>query len=76
MDWTESGKLLLVVGGLLMLMGLGLLFLGRSPALGRLPGDIHLRRGNLSCSVLIGTSLLLSLLLTVVLNLLLRLLRR
>ena len=76
MDFTDFGKMLLVLGGFIALMGLVLLFMGRVPFLGRLPGDIAFRRGNVSCFIPIATSILLSLLLTIVLNLLFRLLGR
>lgn len=76
MDFTDLGKTLLLVGGLIILLGLVLLVMGRVPFLGRLPGDITFRRGNVSCYIPIVTSILLSLLLTVVLNLLFRLLGR
>lgn len=75
-DFTDFGKMLLVLGGFIALMGLVLLFMGRVPFLGRLPGDITFRRGNVSCFIPIATSILLSLLLTIVLNLLFRLLGR
>jgi hypothetical protein len=75
-DFTDLGKMLLLLGGLIVLMGLALLVLGRVPFLGRLPGDITFRRGNVSCYIPIVTSILLSLVLTVVLNLLFRLLGR
>ena len=65
-----------MLGGLIALVGLALLVLGRVLPLGRLPGDITFRRGNASCYVPIVTSILLSLLLTIVLNLLIRLLGR
>jgi len=76
MSFAELGKMLLVLGGVIVLLGLILLVLGRVPLLGRLPGDITFRRGNLSCFVPIVSCILLSLLLTVVLNLLLRLFGR
>ena len=76
MDTTDLGKMLLVLGGLIVLIGLGLLLTGRVPFLGRLPGDLTFRRGNWSCYVPIVSSILLSLLLTLVLNLLLRLFHR
>lgn len=64
------GIAFLVVGGLLFLaarMGHSLL---------NLPGDIRIERGNLTCVLALGTSILLSILLTVGLNLLARLLNR
>jgi hypothetical protein len=76
MDFTDFGKTLLVLAGFIALMGLVLLFMGRVPFLGRLPGDITFRRGNVSCFIPIATSILLSLLLTIVLNLMFRLLGR
>jgi hypothetical protein len=75
-DFTDFGKMLLLLGGFIALMGLVLLLMGRVPFLGRLPGDITFRRGNVSCFIPIATSILLSLLLTIVLNLLFRLLGR
>lgn len=75
-DFTHVGRMLVLLGGLVLLMGLALLVIGRVPFLGRLPGDITLRRGGLSCHVPIVTSLFLSLLLTLALNLVVRLLNR
>ena len=75
-DFTDFGKMLLLLGGFIALMGLVLLFMGRVPFVCRLPGDITFRRGNVSCFIPIATSILLSLLLTIVLNLLFRLLGR
>jgi len=76
MDFSNVGKMLVVIGGVIALAGLGLLLVGKVPLLGHLPGDITLRRGNMSCYVPIVTSILLSLLLTLVLNLIARLLSR
>jgi len=76
MDWTDVGKMLLLLGGMIMLVGFGFSLVGRIPFLGRLPGDLALRRGNWSCYVPIVSSILLSLLLTLVLNVLVRLFRR
>jgi len=76
MGFADTGKMLLVLGGVIVLLGLILLLVGRVPFLGRLPGGITFRRGNLSCSVPIVSCILLSLLLTLVLNLLLRLFGR
>ncbi len=70
------GRMLLLMGGVLVVLGLVVLLAGRIPFLGRLPGDIRIQRGNFSCSVPLATSLLLSLVLTVVLNVILRLLRK
>jgi hypothetical protein len=63
----------MVVGLAILLVGGGLYLAGRlSLPLGRLPGDIRIERGNLTCLIPLATSLLLSVVLTVVLNLLVR----
>lgn len=66
------GKLLVGAGLVLVAVG-GLLLLGdRIPGLGRLPGDVTWKRGNLTFYAPIATSILLSIVLTIVLNLFLR----
>ena len=63
----EIGKLLIVFGGVLVLVGVVLLFVGRIPGVGRLPGDISIQRGNWTFYFPLATSLLLSIVLSVVL---------
>ena len=71
-----TGKLLLMVGGGLALLG-GLLWLSSKVGfLGRLPGDIHIEREGFSCFIPLATSLLLSILLTVILNVVVRLINK
>ncbi len=64
---NDVGKLLIVLGLLIALAGVVLLLAGRVPWLGRLPGDIHIQRGNWTFYFPIATSLLLSVVLTLVL---------
>jgi hypothetical protein len=63
------GKLLIVVG--LVIAGIGLLVSAGLP-LGRLPGDIVVRRDNFTFYFPLGTSILLSVVLTIVFALLRR----
>jgi hypothetical protein len=63
------GVVLLVVGGVVWLVGAAG---GKIPFLGRLPGDIHIQRGNWSFYFPLTTSILLSLLLTLILALISR----
>ena len=65
------GRMLMMTGGVLFLLGLALSLLGRS-GLGRLPGDVVVERGHVTFYVPIITSILLSLLLSGVLWLLRR----
>ena len=77
MDGMETlGRMLLIMGGLIALLGVIFLLGGKMPWFGRLPGDIRIERGNASCVFPIATSLLLSLVLTIFLNLIARLLRK
>lgn len=71
-DLGQFGRLLLVGGGLLLVLGMVLVLLARIVPGGRLPGDIMITRGPVSCFIPLATSLLLSLLLTILLNLWLR----
>ena len=67
----ELGRVLMVVGGVLLLAGIALTAFG-GLGLGRLPGDFVYRRGNFTVYFPIVTSILLS----IVLSLLLWLFRR
>ena len=66
------GKILIISGLALVVIGIGVLLAGRLPWLGRLPGDIHVQRDGFSFHFPIVTCLLLSLILTVILNLFFR----
>ncbi len=72
-------EILLWVGGLLIISGIIVSIAAfLLPAMGkwRLPGDIVLQRGNVTCFFPLATMILLSIVLTVALNLLLRMLRK
>jgi hypothetical protein len=58
------GKLLIVFGVVLALLGGLLLLVGKVPLLGRLPGDIVIRRENWSFYFPLTTSIVISVLLT------------
>jgi len=64
-------KILLVSGVALALVGVAFLLLARL-GITRLPGDVVVRRGNLTVYAPIGLMILLSIVLTVALNLFLR----
>lgn len=72
----QLGRVMLVLGGVVAGLGLLMLFASRFPLLGRLPGDLHLRWGNVSCFFPLVTGLVLSILATIVLNLIVWLLRK
>jgi hypothetical protein len=64
----DAGRLLLVFGVLLALIGGALMLFGRF----HLPGDLTFKSGGVTVYVPIATSIILSILLTVVLNVLLK----
>jgi hypothetical protein len=63
----DLGRMLVVLGVVIALVGGVLMLAGRVPGIGRLPGDIHVQRGNWTFYFPLGTSIVLSLLLTLVL---------
>ncbi len=69
------GKLLLVVGGALVLLGGLLWLLSRVPFLGHLPGDIRIERPGFTCLVPLVSSILISILLTILVNVVIRIVR-
>ena len=67
--FDSLGKTLMLVGLILLVAGAIFYFGGKFLSLGRLPGDIHMERGNFSFHFPIVTSIILSIILTVILNL-------
>ena len=65
----EIGRALIVFGAIIVLIGVLLVFAGKIPFVGKLPGDVVVRKGNFTLYAPIMTGLVLSLLLTLVLNL-------
>jgi hypothetical protein len=64
------GLVFLILGGLIYFGGrIGLTF-------DRLPGNIRIERGNFTCVLALGASILLSILLTLILNLVVRILNK
>ena len=64
---SDIGKALVALGLLIALAGVVIMLVGRVPWLGRLPGDIHIERGNFSFYFPLATSLVLSVVLTLLL---------
>ena len=67
----QLGRLLIVIGVIVALLGLVLMLGPKLPfRIGRLPLDFHFQRGNFSFFFPLGTSILLSVILTLLLSLL------
>ena len=69
MMFDSMARMLIVLGVVLTLMGGLLLVVGKIPFLGRLPGDIVVRRENWSFFFPLTTSIVISLVLTLLFNL-------
>ncbi|NIO15826.1 MAG: DUF2905 family protein [Deltaproteobacteria bacterium] len=67
MDFHWLGRLLATAGILLFIVGVLLMFFPKIPLLGKLPGDIYIRRENFTFYFPITTCILLSILLTLIL---------
>ncbi len=64
---TGLGKILILLGGVFIVIGLTLVFAPRIPFIGKLPGDIHIKRDNFEVYVPLATSVLLSIVASAVL---------
>ncbi len=62
----ETGKLLIVIGCVLIVSGALFLMAGKIPGLGRLPGDITIKKENFTFYFPLTTCILLSLALTLI----------
>jgi len=58
------GKMIILAGVILVLIGAAFLLADRIPFIGRLPGDFHFRRGNFQFYFPLATSVALSVVLT------------
>jgi hypothetical protein len=76
MPLDTLGRVLLVAGIGIALIGLFLVVGGRIPYLGNLPGDITIERGGTRFSFPIVTCIVISVVLTIVINLYLRFINR
>jgi len=59
-----TGKMLIVVGAILIIVGLGFVLADKIPYLGRLPGDIYVKKERFSFYFPITTSIIISIILT------------
>jgi hypothetical protein len=69
---ASLGKIIVMAGVLLVVLGLILMVGENIPFIGKLPGDIHVQKKNFSFHFPITTCIILSLLLTLIFSLLRR----
>jgi hypothetical protein len=66
------GKILIIVGGIIVLAGLIIQFSGRIPFLGKLPGDLSIDRENVKIFFPITTCIVISIVVSILLYLIQR----
>jgi uncharacterized protein HemY len=69
------GKILIFIGGILIFLGLIFSFAGKIPYLGKLPGDIYVKKENFTLYFPITTCLSVSIILSVIFYLIFRFLK-
>jgi uncharacterized membrane-anchored protein YitT (DUF2179 family) len=75
LEIESMGKILIIVGVIIIACGLIFTFWSKIPLLGHLPGDFSWQKGNVSFFFPLVTSLVISLLLTTIVNIVLRFFR-
>ncbi|HOV90366.1 MAG TPA: DUF2905 domain-containing protein [Syntrophorhabdaceae bacterium] len=60
------GKIFIIIGILFIIIGLVFMFADKIPYIGRLPGDIHIKKENFSFYFPITTSIIISIILTII----------
>ena len=69
MNLVDMGRMLISLGAIMVLVGLGMMLIGKIPGLGKLPGDIFIRGEHGSFYFPIVTCLIISVVLSIILNL-------
>lgn len=64
-DFSSFGKILIIIGLGITILGVLIVFLGKIPHIGRLPGDILIQRKNFTFYFPLTTSIIISLVLTI-----------
>ncbi|MGQ9674659.1 MAG: DUF2905 domain-containing protein [Chloroflexota bacterium] len=73
---SDLGRVLLILGAMIFVLGLLLVLIGRVPGTGRLPGDIVIHRDNVTIWIPVATMIILSVGLSVLMFVLSLILRR
>jgi hypothetical protein len=68
-DMPVIGKMLIIAGIIIVAVGVLLIFADKIPYLGRLPGDIYIKRDTFSFYFPITTSIIISIILTIIFSL-------
>lgn len=64
----QYGKLIIIAGAVIIIIGIIISIYGRIPLLGKLPGDIHIQREGFNLFIPITSSIIISILLSILLR--------
>lgn len=67
-EFIEIGRILILIGVLSIFLGVLITFSGQIPFIGKLPGDLYIRKGPVHFYLPLTSSILISLLLSWLLN--------
>ncbi len=68
-EFSGIGKLLMIFGAIMLIVGALIWLGGKIPGIGRLPGDIFIKRGNFSFYFPIVTCIIISIILSLIFSL-------
>ena len=72
MEFQGLGKLIIILGITLVVIGLLMTFAPKIPVIGKLPGDFYFRRGNASFYFPLASSILISVIVSIILSVIFR----
>ena len=64
-DFSSLGKVLIIAGIFVALLGVFIIAAGKIPHIGRLPGDIYIQRKNFTFYFPLATSIIISIVLSI-----------
>jgi len=68
--FPSIGKILIILGAVIILIGIVVLYANRIPYIGRLPGDIYIKRDNFVFYFPLTTCILISIIIYIILKVL------
>jgi hypothetical protein len=72
MEFQGLGKLIIILGITLVVIGMLMTFAPKIPVIGKLPGDFYFRRGNASFYFPLASSILISVIISIILSVIFR----
>ncbi|MBI4079428.1 MAG: DUF2905 domain-containing protein [Candidatus Levybacteria bacterium] len=65
---NEVGRIIIFIGAILIILGIILTFAPKVPLIGKLPGDIFIKRDGFTFYFPLATSIIISIILTILFN--------